>query len=184
MPRPYLRLVGILLLGFASVAGCEVPGTEPIPAVAPSPTVSLGTALIPGRSNAPWALQLALSGDLAGSVAATAPTQTGLVNECTGKNSLGGKTWSSTFVLGGVGDPKALVVLAPAYHGAGAYSDGVSIQLHNADLSAVWQNRTGDAVSWVVGNDEESGRVTGTLTNLSDVSKKVTLSGSWSCRTT
>lgn len=158
---------------------------EPVaaPEVSPTPTASLGTSLVPGRSNAPWALQLALAGDVAGAVASTAPSQGGLANECTGKNSLGGKSWSSTFVLGGVGDPKALVVLAPAYHGAGTYSDGVSIQLHNADLSAVWQNRGADMVSWVVGTDEESGRVTAVLTNLSDVTKKVTLTGNWSCRT-
>lgn len=179
MPRPLLRFVGILLV----CCGCSVGQTDPVPEVSPTPTVSLGTALVPGRSNAPWALQLALSGDLSATITSTAPSQGGLVNECTGKNSLGGKVWSSTFVLSAPEEVRALVVLVPAYNGAGVYSDGVSIQVHNADLSAVWQNRAGDAVSWTVEADEESGKVSASLTNLSDVTKKLGVVGTWTCRT-
>lgn len=180
MPRFLLRLVGILLI----CCGCSGPvPSEPVPAVTPTPTVALGTALVPGRSNAPWALQLALTGDLTATITATAPSQGGLFNECTGKNSLGGKAWSSTFLLPGPAAVVALIVLVPAYHGAGAYSDGVSIQVHNPDLSAVWQNRAGDPVTWTVDGDEESGRVSASLTNLADVKKKLGVSGTWTCRT-
>lgn len=163
--------------------GCSVGQSDPIPDVSPSPTVSLGPALVPGRSNAPWALQLALGGDITATITSTGPSQGGLANECTGKNSLGSKAWSSRFVLSGPGDVKVLVVLAPAYHGAGLYSDGVSIQVHNADLSAVWQNRAGDSVSWTVGADEESGKVSASLTNLANVTKKLSIVGTWTCRT-
>ena len=179
MPRLLLRLVGIVLIS----CSCSVGQPDAIPEVSPTPTVSLGTALVPGRSNAPWALQLALTGDLSTTVASTAPSQGGLLNECTGKNSLGSHAWSSTFVLSTPGDVRALVVLVPGYHGAGAYSDGVSIQLHNADLSAVWQNRGADVVSWTVATDEESGKVSANLTNLADVSRKLTVTGTWTCRT-
>ena len=179
VPRLLRSLAGIVLI----CAGCSVGQTEPVPDVSPSPTISPTTALVPGRSNAPWALQLALTGDLATTVTSTAPGQGGLVNECTGKNSLGNKAWSSTFVLSGPGDVKALVVLVPSYRGAGVYSEGVSIQVHNADLSTVWQNRTGDTVSWTVGTDEESGKISASLSNLADVTRKLAVVGTWTCRT-
>ena len=181
MPTLLLRLVGIVLV----CSGCSVAlgETVPVPDVTPTPAVSAGTALVPGRSNAPWSLQLTLAGDVAQAVTSTAPSQGGLVNECTGRNSLVSRAWSSTFVLAAPGGSMALVVLAPSYHGAGQYSDGVSIQVHNADLSAVWQNRTGDAVSWTIGADEESGKVSATLTNLANVTRKLTVVGTWTCRT-
>jgi hypothetical protein len=57
------------------------------------------------------------------------------------------------------------------------------VQVARPDGSAVWQTSAGDAATFTVGVDEESGTLSATLTNLSSTATKVRLDGRWSCHT-
>jgi hypothetical protein len=112
------------------------------------------------------------------------PNVGGQQSECTGKNSRTGGTWASTiYVL--LGSQKyGVTFLALHYRGPATYAEDVtSVQVFNPDHSKAWQNLDSDPVKFTVNADEESGTVQATLTNLSNAKSKLTLTGTWNCRT-
>jgi hypothetical protein len=178
MPRSSTLLLGIVLfLGACAGAPDALPATSPSPLPTSTPVVASGLA------NAPWPLDLALTGDLTANLAGTVPGDPSVANECTGKNSARAGNWASTMALNVGGERFALVILAGSYKGAATFSKGVSIEVHSGDLARVWQNRSGDAVSFTVAPDEESGRLQAMLSNASAPAQKLKLSGRWSCQT-
>ena len=185
MPRPALRLPGILLalsaLAVFADAGCSALDTNGLTASAPvRPTPAAAQAT---HSNAPWAEDLIFSGELTGNVAGTAPADTVKRSECTGKESRHTGSWASTFLLDISGQRVALVILVPGYAGAGAQTKAVTVEVHTDDLSRVWENQPGDIVSFLVGADEESGRLDVVLSNVSALDAKLRIVGRWTCRT-
>lgn len=178
MPRSSTLLLGIVLfLGACASAPDALPATSPTPLPTSTPVVASGLA------NAPWPLDLALTGDLAANVTGTAPGDPSMANECTGKNSARAGSWASTMALNVGGERFALVILAGSYKGAATFTNAVSVEVHSADLTRVWQNRSGDAVSFTVAPNEESGRLQATLSSASAPAQKLKLIGRWSCQT-
>jgi hypothetical protein len=103
-------------------------------------------------------------------------------SECSGPNSRTAGAWASA-LYGPVGDDvyEVLVTVHP-YHGPSTYrAPDVLVQVARPDGSAVWQTSPGDAATFTVGVDEESGTLSATLTNLSTTSSKLRLDGRWSC---
>ncbi|HEX6548220.1 MAG TPA: hypothetical protein VF134_05715 [Candidatus Dormibacteraeota bacterium] len=177
MPRPGPRLLGILAA--CALAAC---GPAPVPpAPAPTPPVTPPPAT---SARLAWSQNLTLSGEVRGRIVTIAPNQPGQVSECTGRNSKTGGAWAST-INGLLGqDVYGIVFSAQPYRGPGSYSEAVAkVQVHTVDNKKVWQSQPGDPVTLTVANDEESGTVQATLTNLADGTTKLTLSGSWSCVT-
>jgi hypothetical protein len=76
----------------------------------------------------------------------------------------------------------ALVVLTSRYIGPAVFTTDVSVEVHSADKSMVWQNGPADPVSFTVGTDEQSGLVDATLTNAATSSRKLHVAGGWSCQ--
>ena len=188
MPRfrpSFPGIAAVLALSLTLVlAGACGPSAARRPQPSPSPTATptvLPTTSI-GAGNAPWALNLDLGGDLSAHVTGTAPSDDTLHNECTGIESGASGSWASTMVLTVNQQRYALVVLVPGYKGAGTFTSGVQVELSTEDQSKVWQNGSGDSVSFTVGPDETSGLLDAVLSNAKVTANKVDISGHWSCQ--
>lgn len=176
MPRPGTHLAGILAV--LAAAGCSVLETLPTPSAAPSSSPSVAAA-----PYAAWAQDLSFGGDLTGTMGQVLSGDPGMRSECTGRNSLTAGTWASN-LFGYVGSQVyGVTIRVAAYRGPGSYAaPGVTVQVHRPDNSAVWQTSSGDAATFTVATDQESGTVDATLTNLATTRSKLALSGRWSCR--
>jgi hypothetical protein len=170
------------LLACAGLAACGSPTAAP-PAATAAPTVTPTPSAASGARQA-WAQNLVLSGPVSGRIVTIAPNGPGQTSECSGRNSRIAGAWAST-INGQLGqDVYGIVFTAKPYRGPGTYrQDSTRIQVHSADNRRVWQTQPGDPVVLVVANDEESGTVQATLTDLADGTTKLQLSGSWSCVT-
>jgi hypothetical protein len=165
----------LLLLGSVACGGQAQPGA-PVRLATPAPAVRA-----PGGS---WAQALTFSGDVQGSMDHVLPDSAATRSECSGRNSRPAGAWASA-MFGPVGpDVYEVLVTVRPYRGPSAYrAPDVVVQVARPDGSAVWQTSAGDAATFTVGVDEESGTLSATLTNLSSTATKVRLDGRWSCHT-
>jgi hypothetical protein len=183
MPRCTPRLVGMVFLACALV-GC----TALQEATAPTPSASSATpvtaAATPNGFGGNWNEDLALSGEMTGRIGQVVAAEPGQRSECTGKNSKAAGQWA-LHVFGQVGATVfGVVVTTDPYRGPGQYTETTTVaQVHNLDNTRVWESATGDPVTFSVNNDEESGTLEGTLTNLGSGTGKLKISGRWSCKT-
>jgi hypothetical protein len=180
MPRSRSLLLGIaiLLVCACGGAGSSTPSPSPSPTHVPAPTA---TAAL-GSGYAPWTLNLDFSGDLTAHVTGTAAPDDLIRDECTGAGSASLGKWASTMAVT-IGDQRyALVVLVSDYKGAGVFTSNVSVEVNSPDKTKVWQNGPGDPVSFTVGTEQQSGLLDATLTNAATTSRKLHISGHWSCQ--
>lgn len=184
MPWPRYLLPGIaLLLTAACAAGPASPLAAASPTATPTPT-SMPTPIAtesPGESNAPWALDLDLSGDLTAHLTGTAPSDTAVQNDCTGADSIRLGSWASTMAFTSGTTRYALYLLIKDYKGASVFNSGVNIEVASEDQSQVWQNEPSDPVTLTVGSAQDSGLLEAELSNVADPSRKLTIAGHWSC---
>lgn len=162
------------------LSGCSAiqDATGPTPAQA---TATPSAPPAPTPSGAPWAQDLAFSGDFSGRMTGVVPNQPQQRSDCTGLNSKAAGQWAST-IFGLVGSSVyGLVFTVSPYRGPGAYPSA-AVQVHSADQKAVWQTLPGDQIVFTVSNDEQSGTLDATLTSAVDARSKLRVSGSWSCR--
>jgi hypothetical protein len=180
MPRPRIRLAGILLVALLAGAcqGIEAPKLDAPP---PPPTSTPSPSSTPDPN---WAQSLDFSGEFSGTMTTVVPASPPARSECTGRNSRPAGVWASS-LFGFVGAGVYGVLFAVSqYRGPGSYrAPDVTIQVHNADNSAVWQSTGDGSATLVVAADEESGTVEANLTNLNSNQATLKLNGSWSCRT-
>ena len=134
-----------------------------------------------GTGNAPWALNLDFSGDLAAHVTGTAQSDDTLHNECTGTDSGRLGSWASTMAFTAGQRRYALVVLVTGYRGAATFTSGLKVEVSSQDQVQVWQNGPGDQASFTVGVGETSGLISATLSNAAAVGHKLVITGHWSC---
>jgi hypothetical protein len=168
---------GALLLAWA-LAGCggQPAQLAPVPAATPTPAV-----LAPVAS---WAQALTFSGDVQGGMDHVLPASDAARSECSGRSSLTAGAWASALYGPVGGDVYEVLVTVRPYRGPSTYrAPDVSVQVARPDGSAVWRTSPGDAATFGVGLDEESGTLSATLTNLSTAATKLRLDGRWSCRT-
>ena len=179
MPRPPMRLVGILF----ALAGITCSAVQPPTVEAPPPPPTTTPSVVP-TAVAAWNQDLSFSGDLSGTMSLVTPGDPALRSECTGHNSRTAGAWASS-LFGPVGaDLYAVVVTVTQYRGPGTYvAPQAAAQVHNPDSSAVWQTLGVDAATFTVDADEESGSLDATLTNLASNKTKLLVRGRWSCRT-
>lgn len=179
MPRPRMRLAGIVVA--LAAAGCSAlqPPTVEAPPPPPSATPSPAPTAV-----AAWAQDLTFSGDFSGTMGLVSPGDGTRRSECTGHNSRTAGAWASN-LFGYIGpDLYGVLVTVSRYRGPGAYRQPQAlVQVHRPDNSAVWQTSSGDPVTFTVEADEESGSLEATLTNLDSNKTKVQVKGRWSCRT-
>jgi hypothetical protein len=180
MPWSRSLLLGIALLLASACGGAPASVHSP----SPSPTrvpLPIATASL-GSGYAPWALNLDFSGEFIAHVTGTAPPDDVIRDECTGSSSASLGSWASTMALDISKTRYALVVLTKEYKGAGVFTTNVKVEVHSADLAHVWQNGTGDSVSFTVNPDEQSGLLDANLTNAATPASKLHVTGRWSCQ--
>ena len=179
MPRPRMRLAGILF----TLAGITCSAVQPPTVEAPPPPPTTTPSVVP-TAVAAWNQDLSFSGDLSGKMSLVTPGDAALRSECTGHNSRAAGAWASS-LFGPVGaDVYGLVVTVSQYRGPGTYvAPQASAQVHTPDNSAVWQTSDSDPATFTVDPDEESGSLDATLTNLASNKTKLQVRGRWSCRT-
>ena len=170
-----------MLVPLAACA-CQVfSGISSTPTPSPSPSPSQETRASPAVA---WAQDIKFSGAFDGSITAIIPNQPGQRSECTGKNSRSNGAWGSTIYGQIGGDTYAVVVKVSPYRGPGTYTDGTSVQVRTLDDQRIYASQPGDAVSFAVGPDEESGTLRGVLSNVQNLrATKLLIEGRWSCKT-
>jgi hypothetical protein len=175
-----MRLAGMAAasIAVAAIAGCSM--LEQQISVSPTPTPS---PFIGSSARPPWIEDLTFSGDLAGTMNQVVAGSGGTRTICTGQRGQGGDTWVLT-LFGPVGRTTyGLQVTVSDYRGPGMYrAPQASMQVFKADDSLGWQSLGGDQVSLMLDTSRESGTVEATLTNLTNDSSKVRVSGHWTCR--
>jgi hypothetical protein len=172
------------MLVLLAASACQAfGGTSSTPSPSPTPTPSQATRTSPAVA---WIQDLKFSGAFDGAITAIVPNQPGQRSECTGKNSRSSGAWGST-IYGQIGaSTYAVVIKVSAYRGPGNYTDamGASVQVRTVDDQKIYATQPGDAVSFVVTSDEESGTVRGVLSNVQNLKdKKLLVDGQWSCKT-
>jgi hypothetical protein len=179
MPGLAGRRAAIALALFVAACGTSTAPTSSTSTPSPSPRPAVSPS-----SGLGWVEDLSLGGDLKGTMTVVAPNVGGQQSECSGKNSRTGGTWAST-IYALLGNQKyGVAFLSTQYRGPATYfEDAASVQVFNPDHTKAWQNLAADPVKLTVNGDEESGTVEATLTNLSNGQSKLTLRGSWNCRT-
>jgi hypothetical protein len=170
--------LALALLGCTTVQEATAPNPS---ASAQQPVTALAT---PNGFGGNWNQDLALSGELSGRIGQVVASQPGQASECTGKNSKTAGQWA-LHVFGQVGSKvMGVVVTADPYRGPGRYTESTAVvQVHDVDNSRVWQTGSGDAIAFLVNNDEESGTLEATLTNVASGTGKLKVSGRWACKT-
>jgi hypothetical protein len=169
-----LRVVGIVAL-FVLAAACGQTTAQVVPS--PSPVIAEGN----------WAQSLTFAGEVPGSMSAIVPDTTDVKSECTGQKSHVGDAWADTFygTLDASGDVWGVVFDIANFSGPGTYLDGaIVVEMHNAaDLTKVWQSRTGDKVTFTIDRNQQSGTIDATLTNAqSGKAAAQHITGRWNCR--
>ena len=162
------------------LTGCSAleDATTPTPTAATPTPVALASPAGPA-----WTQDLSFTGELQGRMTGIVPNQAGQHSDCTGPNSKTAGNWALT-LFGQVGpNVYGVVITANPYRGPGSYPAGpASVEVHTVDLKQVWQVQPGDSVTFRVNNDEQSGTLDATLTDLADAKGKLRVAGSWSCR--
>jgi hypothetical protein len=174
-----MRLAGIVVAAVVAVAvsGCSL--LEQQVSVRPTPTP---TPFVASSAPPPWTENLTFSGDLSGTMNQVVAGSGGTRTICTGQRGQGGAAWVLT-LFGPVGRAVyGLQLTVSDYRGPGAYkAPQASMQVFRPDATLGWQSLDGDQVSLVLDSSRQSGTVDATLTNLTNDSSKVRVSGRWSC---
>jgi hypothetical protein len=168
-----LRVVGIVaLIVLATACGQNTVQTVP----SPSPVIAQGT----------WDQSLTFAGEVPGQMSAIVPDTGDVKSECTGQKSHVGDAWSDTFfgTIDASGDVWGVVFDIGNFSGPGTYLDtAITVQLHNADNSKVWQSRAGDKLTFTIDRNQQAGTIDATMTNAT--TGKVAaqhITGRWNCR--
>jgi hypothetical protein len=175
-----MRLAGMVAasVAVAAIAGCSVLEQQVYVPPTPTPTPFVGSSARP-----PWIEDLTFSGDVAGTMNQVVAGSGGTRTVCTGQRGQGGGTWVLT-LFGPVGRATyGLQVTVSDFRGPGTYqAPQASVQVFRADETLAWQSLGGDRVSLILDAGRQSGTVEATLTNLTNDSSKVRVSGHWTCR--
>jgi hypothetical protein len=175
-----MRLVGMAAALAVAVAagGCSV--LEQQVTVSPTPTP---TPFVASTAPPPWTEELKFSGDVSGTMNQVVAGSAGIRTICTGQRAEDGDTWVLS-LFGPVGRATyGLQLTISPYRGPGTYqSPQASMQVYRPDATLGWQSLDGDQVSLVLDTSRQSGTVQATLTNLTNATSKVRVTGHWTCR--
>jgi hypothetical protein len=168
-----LRVAGIVaLIVLATACGQTTVNTVP----SPSPVIAQGN----------WTQGLTLTGDMTGQMTGIVPDTIDQQSQCTGSKTRVAEPWSDTFfgTVDASGQVWGIVFDIRNFSGPGTYLSGsISVQLHSADNSKVWQNSSGDKVTFTIERNQQSGTIDASMTNAATgkvASQHIT--GRWNCR--
>lgn len=166
-----LRAAGIVALIVLTACGQSSSGATP----SPTPLVAVGN----------WTQNLTFTGEVNGQMKAIVPDSGEQQSQCTGSRTHNGETWSDYFfgTVDASGNVWGVVFVIKNFRGPGTYTNAsVTVQVHSADNSKVWQSSASDKVVFVVDKSHQSGTITATMTNAATGKPGVHLTGRWNCR--
>jgi len=166
-----LRAAGIVAL--IVLAACNSNSAKP--PQSPSPVVAQGS----------WTENITFSGDITGHMAGIVPDVGEQKSQCTGGRTHNGDTWADFFygTVDSGGDVWGVVFQIVNFRGPGTYKDSsVTVEVHSADTTKVWQSRSSDKVTFTLDRSQQSGTIAATLTNATTGKPALQLAGNWNCR--
>jgi hypothetical protein len=175
-----LRLAGIVAL--VVLTACNQTSAKVGPS--PSPVIAQGS----------WIQGLTLSGELPGQITSIVPDQGTQQTFCSGSKARSGETWSDSFyaAVDSSGSEWQLSIVIENFRGPGTYTNkDVKIALQSPDNTRTWLNQGADAtqnlgadtVTFVVGNNQQTGSIDAYLTNaISGQRGAEHITGTWNCR--
>lgn len=182
-----MRLAGILFgaLTAVVVAGCGGAGTSaglqdtPSPSAGaagptPSPTPQVGP---------PAAAQnLTFSGELNGTMTSLVAQSPQTPSACS-ERPVEAAAWASMLYGTINGEVYGFLATVKPYNGPGTYTAAqAQVQLFSVtDQTKTWESLPGDSVSFTVHNDNLTGTVHATLTDLDSNQATLSVVGNWSC---
>lgn len=182
-----MRLAGILFgaLTAVVVAGCGGAGTSAGLQDTPSPSAGVAgpTPSPTPQVGPPAAAQnLTFSGELNGTMTSLVAQSPQTPSACS-ERPVEAAAWAST--LYGVidGSVYGFVLTVKPYNGPGTYSAAqAQVQLFSvSNGEKTWESLSGDDVTVTVHNDNLTGTVQATLTDLDSNQPALTVKGDWSC---
>jgi hypothetical protein len=190
MPRLRIRLAGILVAALVALlaAGCGGSGRTGAPLTSkrsPSPAAPARTPTpVPSpRIGPPAALQnLTFSGDVTGTMTELVTQSAQTASSCS-ERPVEAAAWASTLYGTIGGTVYGFLATVKPYNGPGTYTSAqAQVQLFSvSDQQKTWESLPGDSVSFTVHNDNLTGTVQATLTDLNSNQATLTVSGTWSC---
>lgn len=185
-----MRLAGILFAALVALlaAGCGGSGRSgasiasrgtPSPAArartpTPAPTPLIGP---------PAAVQnLAFSGDVNGTMTELVTQSSQTASACS-ERPVEAAAWASTLYGTIDGVVYGFVATVKPYNGPGSYTAAqAQVQLFSvSDQQKTWESLPGDSVTYTVHNDNLTGTVQATLTDLGSNHATLRVGGDWSC---
>jgi hypothetical protein len=135
---------------------------------------------------ASWSQNLTLSGEVSGHMTGIVANDGDQQSACTGARPRVGQTWADEFfgLIDSTGDVWGIDFVVLNYGGPGVYRDqGVAVEVHDAANLKVWENQTGDAVTFTLDHTQQSGSIDALLTNAdSGKAGGLHLTGHWNCK--
>jgi hypothetical protein len=191
-----MRLAGILFVasvallaagcGGSNRAGASV-GSRHTPSPAATSTANAQGKRPPPsptpRVGPPAAAQnLTFSGDINGTMTELV-TQSAQTPSACSERPVEAAAWASTLYGTIDGAVYGFLATVKPYNGPGTYSSAQSqVQLYSvSDQQKTWESLPGDPVTFTVRNDNLTGTVQATLTDLNANQATLTVSGTWSC---
>ncbi len=166
-----LRAAGIVAL--IVLTACNQPSAKPSPS--PTPIVAQGS----------WTQNLTFAGELSGHMSGIVPDVGVQTSQCTGGRTHNGETWADIFygTVDVSGDVWGVVFQINNFRGPGTYQNSsVTVEVHNADATKVWQSRGSDKITFVLDRSQQSGTVDAALTNATTGKDGLQVTGHWNCR--
>jgi len=190
MPRLRIRLAGILLVALVAVLAAACGGSGPAGASvtarhtpSPAPTAKGPTPTPSPRVGPPAAAQnLTFSGDISGTMTELV-TQSAQTPSACSERPVEAAAWASTLYGTVDGAVYGFLATVKPYNGPGTYTSAqAQVQLFSvSDQQKTWESLPGDAVTFTVHNDNLTGTVQATLTDLDSDQATLTVAGAWSC---
>jgi outer membrane lipoprotein SlyB len=187
-----MRLAGIVFAALLAllVAGCGRSGqtgasvaTRSTPSPAPTARATGPTPVPTPRIGPPASIQnLTFSGDVNGTMTALVTQSPQTASACS-ERPVEAAAWASTLYGTIGGTVYGFVATVKPYNGPGTYTAAqAQVQLFSvSDQQKTWESLPGDAVSFTVHNDNLTGTVNATLTDLGSDQATLNVSGNWSC---
>ncbi len=167
-----LRGAGIVALFVLAACG----GSTVAPKVSPSVPVVAAT----------WNQDLTLSGEVTGHMTGIVPDTSTEHSACTGAKPRAGQTWADEFfgLIDSSGNVWGLDFVIVNYGGPGVYRDqALQVEVSDASTTKVWENQSGDAVTFVLDRTQQSGTIDALLTSAATgKAGAVHLTGHWNCK--
>jgi hypothetical protein len=135
---------------------------------------------------ASWNQDLSFSGDLTGHMTGIVADTGSQTSACTGARPRPGQNWADKFygTIDSSGTIWGVFFVISNFGGPGVYQGtAITIEVNSIDNTKVWENQTGDAVTFTLDRTAQSGTIDALMTSASTgKGGALHLLGHWNCK--